>query len=39
MEEKRKTYIVQFREQFLEDLNAHKKAGQKSRKAGTPEWE
>jgi toxin YoeB len=30
MAEKQKTYVVQFREQFLEDLNTHKKAGQKS---------
>jgi toxin YoeB len=30
MAEQQKTYIIQFREQFLEDLNTHKKAGQKS---------
>jgi toxin YoeB len=30
MEEIQKTYSIQFREQFIEDVEAHKKAGQKS---------
>jgi toxin YoeB len=30
MEETQKTYSVQFREQFIEDVEAYKKAGQKS---------
>lgn len=30
MEETQKTYQIQFREQFIEDVEAHKKAGQKS---------
>ena len=30
MEETKKTYILQFREQFIKDIEAHKKAGQKS---------
>jgi toxin YoeB len=30
MTDEKKTYTVQFREQFIEDVEAHKKAGNKS---------